>query len=475
MNVTAIHLPAPRRAGNVLVLTLVLVLVMASMALLMARSIRVENTASANATADVRARQIAFGAGRAVLALGDALPGDAVEVAGGSFWMLLPVYGGDDPSVYHWGLIDESGKLNINSATTDMLMKLPGMTAEIAAAIVDWRDTDEEPTDSGAEDEYYRMLPVAYRAKNRPFETVDELLLVRGVTPELLDGEDMNRNGVLDTNEDDGDASPPSDNHDGRLDPGWIELVTVVGGLVPTEGLVNLNDGGTRESDIRRALEPVVGEQRAGELAATINAGKPYQNLIDLMIKTRMQADDFAQIEPLFVTGNERPHRINVNTAPPQVLLTLPELTENDVDRLADYRTANTTEESGLGVLQGYGSGAAASTGSAAGAGTATSTDPLASIAWVRQALGDEKAVAIGAAITTRSDQFSADVVAVAPGGRGFERYRWTYDRGGDTPGIVTMQRLTPLGWPLDPQILQDLRAGAAVGDLAESLDRGDF
>jgi DNA uptake protein ComE-like DNA-binding protein len=51
-------------------------------------------------------------------------------------------------------------------------------------------------------------------------------LLVKGVTEELFYGEDTNLNGKLDYNERDGDASPPMDDGDDELDPGWIEYLT---------------------------------------------------------------------------------------------------------------------------------------------------------------------------------------------------------------------------------------------------------
>jgi hypothetical protein len=49
---------------------------------------------------------------------------------------------------------------------------------------------------NGAEIETYSAL--GYACKNGPPDTIEELLLVRGVTPDLLFGADMNRNGVID-------------------------------------------------------------------------------------------------------------------------------------------------------------------------------------------------------------------------------------------------------------------------------------
>jgi hypothetical protein len=87
------------------------------------------------------------------------------------------------------------------SMARDLLMALPGMTVEIADAILDWLDDDDEPREFGAEVDYYSSLVPPYAPKNGPLETVEELLLVRGVTPQLLFGCDVNRNGMVDPDE----------------------------------------------------------------------------------------------------------------------------------------------------------------------------------------------------------------------------------------------------------------------------------
>lgn len=88
-----------------------------------------------------------------------------------------------------------------NSLAVTLLMALPGMTEEIADAILDWIDEDDEARPYGAEREYYSTLPTPYEPANGPLQSVEELLLVRGVTPELLFGVDANRNGVIDVDE----------------------------------------------------------------------------------------------------------------------------------------------------------------------------------------------------------------------------------------------------------------------------------
>ncbi|MCH1494950.1 MAG: general secretion pathway protein GspK [Rubripirellula sp.] len=132
-----------------------------------------------------------------------------------------------------FGLQDESAKLNINTLTIlennsdlfeaglalagqdlsedseavalgiadSLLMSLPGMTQDTVDAILDWLDEDDEAREFGAEAEYYNTLATPYSPANGPLQTVEELLLVRGVTPTLLFGADVNRNGLIDPDE----------------------------------------------------------------------------------------------------------------------------------------------------------------------------------------------------------------------------------------------------------------------------------
>lgn len=89
---------------------------------------------------------------------------------------------------------NESGKFNINLAEAETLrMMLAGFDLSdeerniIVDSIRDWRDKDTFHRTNGAEDDYYMSLPQPYRCTNGPFRSINELLLVRGVTRELFD------------------------------------------------------------------------------------------------------------------------------------------------------------------------------------------------------------------------------------------------------------------------------------------------
>lgn len=59
---------------------------------------------------------------------------------------------------------------------------------EIVDALVDWLDEDDRESDFGAETSYYRSLKEPYECRNGPVVVVEELLLVKGMTRELLFG-----------------------------------------------------------------------------------------------------------------------------------------------------------------------------------------------------------------------------------------------------------------------------------------------
>jgi general secretion pathway protein K len=100
-------------------------------------------------------------------------------------------------------VVDESGKLDINRVS-DILLKnllmnsgIEEQDADIVVdSILDWRDQDDLHRLHGAEDDYYSSLPNPYEAKDDKFDTLEELLLVRGMTPEILYGT-SERKGII--------------------------------------------------------------------------------------------------------------------------------------------------------------------------------------------------------------------------------------------------------------------------------------
>jgi competence ComEA-like helix-hairpin-helix protein len=128
-----------------------------------------------------------------------------------------------------YGVSDEESRLNINSASAAQLTNLTGMTSDISGAIIVWRSAATQNTNGqgGANSDYYMSLRPPYQARNGPFQTVRELLMVRGVTSELLLGNDRNQNGFLDDEGDPADQALPGFKPPPPPIPGWAALLTV--------------------------------------------------------------------------------------------------------------------------------------------------------------------------------------------------------------------------------------------------------
>ncbi len=219
-------------------------------------------------------------------------------------------------------VIDEASKLNVNVATKGQLLGLPEMLEEIADAIIDWRDENDTPSEGGVESGYYEELPFGYRARNGPFRTIRELLLVKDVTEELFYGEDTNFNGQLDYNEKDGDKSPPIDDGDSELDLGWIAYLTCYSydNNKDASGNTRVNINEADESELRRSLG-VTNEQ-----AKWIVDNRPHQSIGDLISnQSPINTQSFSQIADKITVSNEEklPGKVNVNTAPEAVLAAL--------------------------------------------------------------------------------------------------------------------------------------------------------
>jgi type II secretory pathway component PulK len=442
--------------GSVLIVVIWIVLILASLILVLAHTIRVEAVAATNHVSQVKAEAIANGAIQYVFAKlseqdssvsYNANPHEPQKVGDGYFWILRPNL--SDERNYDFGLMDEAGKVNLNSNSPqellEMLLKLPNMTAELANSIIDWQDEDQDVSAGGAEGEYYLLLPNPYQCKNAPLETIEEVLLIKGSNLQLLYGEDTNRNGVLDWNENDGAQSPPSDNSNNRLDPGFFNYVTIHSyeSNTDTQGQSRIDlSNSQNQAAVQKLLEGVIGAEDAISVMQALRNGGLFRgntsgskmSMIDVYYTSGMKYEDFNKMMDRLTTDSRNQTvagRINVNTAPKEVLLCLPGLEQSDVDALIEKR-----EKSGA---------------------------DLSNILWVAEVLDANKARSIGRYITVKSSQYSADIVAVSKDGRAFARYFVVVDVAKGTPQIIYKQSLHYAGWPLDPKILETLRSGQQI------------
>ena len=85
-----------------------------------------------------------------------------------------------------YGLEDESARLNLNTAAPEALEALIGTeNSGVAQSIVDWRQLPLQNSQSSAVDDFYASLPNPYPCKHAAFESLEELFLVKGMTPAL--------------------------------------------------------------------------------------------------------------------------------------------------------------------------------------------------------------------------------------------------------------------------------------------------
>jgi len=234
-------------------------------------------------------------------------------------------------------VIDEAAKLNINTATEKQLMQLPNMTAEIADSILDWRDKDDDIREGGAEAGYYVNLPYGYDIRNGNFKTMRELLLVKDVTSALMYG------GTGDEIVEDS--------------AGWIHYLTCYSyeKNQDAEGGSRVNINKANENKLRRSLDisgsyakwivdnRKKGFKGIGELISNNSPATPKKNgnNRDSDQAEPLDVETFFKIaDKITVTDDEQvPGKVNVNTAPAEVLLALFEGNEQVVSDVIAYRT----------------------------------------------------------------------------------------------------------------------------------------
>jgi type II secretory pathway component PulK len=357
------------RGGFVLVAVLVVVMLLSMVAVSLLFRVKADETASAAGAGTEQAWAAALSGIEQALRVGR-------QAGSGSFdWQDAPqlfkeqlvtddgadrwyftVYSSpdrDSRDPIRYGLTDEAGKLNVNRADPTNLMKLPRMTQTVADAIADYIDTDDTPRTDGAEQEYYDALSQPYKIRNGPLATVDELLLVRGVTPALLYGEDANFNLILDPNEDDSDTTWPPDNSDGLLDLGLRQFVTAntyefdhdKNGFPRTQ--LNDPDDPLPVADLPPAITNYIVALRTNKIAVAhaadlLEAKTQVKDASghEVELESGVGKNELPLVLDLFTTTPEErlTGLININTATVAVLTTVPGIDEPLAESIVSAR-----------------------------------------------------------------------------------------------------------------------------------------
>lgn len=220
-----------------------------------------------------------------------------------------------------FGLIDECGKLNINTATAGMLGRLTILESGMAEAIIALREEEES------------------------FPDLDALLLIDGLDRLDLYGEDQNGNGLLDSNEDDGDQSWPPDNADGALDGGLADYLTAWSSArdVDTTGAERVKLAEATAEEIVAAL-PEITQQQADSIVhhREQNAFSSILDLLDVKLIEKVKNDG---------QGGENPEGGNRNPQQGQPAPQNPQGQEQRQDQQA--REEGTGDQQGDGAQTG--------------------------------------------------------------------------------------------------------------------------
>ncbi|MFM2293646.1 MAG: hypothetical protein RLZZ350_59 [Verrucomicrobiota bacterium] len=209
------------RRGIALIIVMITVFILTALVAAFALSMKVEMKLARNASSDAELEWLGRSGvelGKYVLALQLNSPQEQYDSLN-QVWAGGPGSAANSNSVlgtiqlkdhaYHLGsgtftvkqITDAERKFNINAVSgqggQDVLNQAfinmgvdAGSYPQIVAAIQDWVDTDDDAHIGGAESSYYQTLAPPYLAKNGPIDDVTELMLVKGITPEMFWGSD---------------------------------------------------------------------------------------------------------------------------------------------------------------------------------------------------------------------------------------------------------------------------------------------
>jgi len=322
----------------------------------------------------------------------------------GRFTVLAPALDNASNAVgVRYGLEDESARVNINALLAmdeaaaaagtenvgrDLLLALPGMTVDIADAILDWIDSDDEMREFGAE--YMDYEGLGYSPKNGLLETVEELLLVRGVTPDLLFGYDVNRNGMIDANEMEGvggntetisrgwsvyftlhskeqntqpngeprinlNTEDMQELHDSLslvFADEWVKFIVAYRQNGPldgdktaepySDGELDLSQPGKEEGTLTQVLDLVgkkVEVKFVGDEETTVLESPFKEDLVSMSLYMTTLMDHVTVADTMI------PGRININQAPREILEGIPGMTEDIVEQIIGLRSQEPSVE----------------------------------------------------------------------------------------------------------------------------------
>ena len=248
-----------RRQGIALIIVMVTVFVLSALVGAFAYSMKIETKLARNANSETELEWI----GRSGVELAKYILALQMSVPNEPYDSLNQIWAGGPGSMntsnsplanislsdHHLGngtysikITDLERKLNINAAANSpeilgQAFILIGVDAgeypQIVACIQDWIDADDDPHIGGAESSYYQGLTPAYNSKNGPIDDLSEMLLIKGITPEMYWGSGTTNTPATSSPQPQNPFSPPGQQ---TYSAGLVDLFTPI-----SSGRININ------------------------------------------------------------------------------------------------------------------------------------------------------------------------------------------------------------------------------------------
>jgi len=323
--------PRPRRGQALVVAILALTVLMAG-AIALSAAARFELRAAQRGVESLRREAALRGAvnrGMALLEEGRSDPARLLQVLRDNRelrWMPLAEGGSPDepPMQIAVQILDASARLNLNTADSGQLQKLLGLKQEEADALVQWRTEKNE--ESTTEEKPLGSERRPYLTKHRPFDTLEELLLLPEVNPALFFG-------------------APTQRETEQLPEAPLSEL-----LAALSGENNASADGSARTDVNTATAEdllasanrdgqILQDAQATSLAQRDREKQPYQSVLEVLQGAQIPQQHWGPMLDVWTVDRRSflPGRVNVNTASKGVLQTLG-LSEEMVDQIMEQR-----------------------------------------------------------------------------------------------------------------------------------------
>jgi len=239
-------------------------------------------------------------------------------------------------TAFRMQIVDASSLVNINTATEFDLQNL-GLSTEQIDSLLDWREEGTTPRTDGAKDEFYNSLAYPYNAGLRRLDSLEDVLLIKGFTPDTL-------------------LQAPTESNVTGVTPQPLYAWATTDSFSPNtdaQGQQKQNINNVQANQLQQAGIP-------GPVAAAIvarrNTQGPFASMGDVLRVAGMTVQSATALVDGFMVGGQPRNegRINVNTASENVLTTVAGMTSDVAQAIVSRQDPGVTTLGELFQVPGY-------------------------------------------------------------------------------------------------------------------------